>query len=36
MHYPPFGVLANVLIQSDKLEEAARVVGDVGQVVSAD
>ncbi len=23
MHYPPFGVLANVLIQSDKLEEAA-------------
>ena len=24
MHYPPFGVLANVLIQSEKLEEAAR------------
>jgi primosomal protein N' (replication factor Y) len=23
MHYPPFGVLANVLVQSDKLEEAA-------------
>jgi primosomal protein N' (replication factor Y) len=23
MHYPPFGVLANVLIQSQKLEEAA-------------
>ena len=23
MHYPPFGALANVLIQSDKLEEAA-------------
>ena len=23
MHYPPFGVLANVLIQSEKLEEAA-------------
>ena len=24
MHYPPFGVLANVLVQSEKLEEAAR------------
>ncbi len=24
MHYPPFGVLANVLIQSEKLEEAAQ------------
>jgi primosomal protein N' (replication factor Y) (superfamily II helicase) len=23
MHYPPFGVLANVLVQSEKLEEAA-------------
>jgi primosomal protein N' (replication factor Y) len=23
MHYPPFGVLANVLVQSPKLEEAA-------------
>jgi len=23
MHYPPFGVLANVLVQSVKLEEAA-------------
>jgi primosomal protein N' (replication factor Y) (superfamily II helicase) len=23
MHYPPFGVLANILIQSEKLEEAA-------------
>ena len=23
MHYPPFGVLANVLLQSEKLEEAA-------------
>jgi primosomal protein N' (replication factor Y) (superfamily II helicase) len=22
MHYPPFGVLANVLVQSEKLEEA--------------
>jgi primosomal protein N' (replication factor Y) len=31
MHYPPFGVLANVLIQSEKLEDAARwsaVLGD--------
>jgi len=24
MHYPPFGVLANVLVQSEKLEEAAQ------------
>ncbi len=24
LHYPPFGVLANVLVQSEKLEEAAR------------
>jgi primosomal protein N' (replication factor Y) len=23
MHYPPFGALANVLVQSQKLEEAA-------------
>ena len=23
MHYPPFGVLANVLVQSEKLEEAS-------------
>ena len=23
MHYPPFGVLANVLVQSEKMEEAA-------------
>jgi primosomal protein N' (replication factor Y) (superfamily II helicase) len=23
MHYPPYGVLANVLVQSPKLEEAA-------------
>jgi primosomal protein N' (replication factor Y) len=23
MHYPPFGVLANVLVQSQKLDEAA-------------
>jgi primosomal protein N' (replication factor Y) len=23
MHYPPFGVLANVVVQSEKLEEAS-------------
>jgi primosomal protein N' (replication factor Y) len=31
MHYPPFGVLANVLIQSDKLEEAAGWSAEVGK-----
>jgi len=30
MHYPPFGVLANVLIQSEKLEEAAGWSGEIG------
>jgi primosomal protein N' (replication factor Y) len=30
MHYPPFGVLANILIQSDKLEEAAGWSGALG------
>ena len=33
MHYPPFGVLANVLVQSAKLEEAAGVVSGVGPLV---
>ena len=33
MHYPPFGVLANVLVQSAKLEEAAAVVSGVGPLV---
>ncbi|MGA7858292.1 MAG: primosomal protein N' [Terracidiphilus sp.] len=31
MHYPPFGVLANVLIQSQKLEEAARWSAELGK-----
>jgi primosomal protein N' (replication factor Y) len=31
MHYPPFGVLANVLIQSPKLEEAAAWSSELGK-----
>ena len=31
MHYPPFGALANVLIQSEKLEEAARWSTELGK-----
>ena len=31
MHYPPFGVLANVLVQSDKLEEAAGWSATIGK-----
>ena len=31
MHYPPFGVLANVLVQSQKLEEAAAWSGEIGK-----
>jgi primosomal protein N' (replication factor Y) len=31
MHYPPFGVLANVLIQSEKLEEAVGWSGEIGK-----
>ena len=31
MHYPPFGVLANVLIQSQKLEEAAGWSAEIGR-----
>jgi len=31
MHYPPFGVLANVLVQSQKLEEAAAWAGTLGK-----
>jgi primosomal protein N' (replication factor Y) len=31
MHYPPFGVLANVLVQSNKLEEAAGWSGVLGR-----
>jgi len=31
MHYPPFGALANVLVQSQKLEEAAGWAGILGK-----
>ena len=31
MHYPPFGVLANVLVQSEKLEEATRWSAELGK-----
>ena len=31
MHYPPFGVLANVLIQSEKLEDAAGWSAEMGK-----
>jgi primosomal protein N' (replication factor Y) len=31
MHYPPFAVLANVVIQSDKLEEASAWAGTLGR-----
>jgi primosomal protein N' (replication factor Y) len=31
MHYPPFGVLANVLVQSAKLEEAAQWASMLGK-----
>ena len=31
MHYPPFGVLANVLVQSAKLEEAAAWSAELGR-----
>ncbi len=31
LHYPPFGVLANVLIQSEKLEEAAGWSAEIGK-----
>jgi primosomal protein N' (replication factor Y) len=31
MHYPPFGVLANVLVQSPKLEEAAGWSAELGR-----
>ncbi len=31
MHYPPFGVLANVLVQSEKLEEAAGWAATLGR-----
>jgi len=31
MHYPPFGVLANVLVQSQKLEEAVAWSSEIGR-----
>jgi len=31
MHYPPFGALANVLVQSEKMEEAAGWAGVLGK-----
>jgi primosomal protein N' (replication factor Y) len=31
MHYPPFGVLANVLVQSPKLEEVAGWSAELGR-----
>jgi len=31
MHYPPFGALANVLVQSQKLEEAAGWAAELGK-----
>jgi len=31
MHYPPFGVLASVLVQSEKLEEAAGWAAELGK-----
>ena len=31
LHYPPFGVLANLLIQSEKLEEAAQWSAELGK-----
>jgi primosomal protein N' (replication factor Y) len=31
MHYPPFGVLANVLVQSQKLEEAVGWTSEIGK-----
>jgi primosomal protein N' (replication factor Y) len=31
MHYPPYNALANVLIRSDRLEEALKYAGTIGQ-----
>jgi primosomal protein N' (replication factor Y) len=31
LHYPPFAVLTNVLVQSDKLEQAAAWVAEIGR-----
>ena len=31
MHYPPFGMLANVLVQAERLEDAARWAAELGK-----
>ena len=36
MHYPPFSVLANVVVQSEKLEEATAWAGALGRWFAAD
>jgi primosomal protein N' (replication factor Y) (superfamily II helicase) len=36
MHYPPFGALANVLVQSQKLEEAAGWASVLGKYLTKD
>jgi primosomal protein N' (replication factor Y) (superfamily II helicase) len=36
MHYPPFGALANVLVQSQKLEEAAGWASVLGKYLAQD
>src|SRR5579863_620123 len=36
MHYPPFGVLANVLVQSEKMEEAAGWAAVLGKYLLKD
>ena len=36
MHYPPYSALANVLVRSDKLDDALAVVGNVGKMVRDD
>ncbi len=33
MHYPPYSALANVLVRSDRLDDALRVVGNAGEMV---
>lgn len=36
MHYPPFGVLANVLVQSEKMEEGAGWAATLGKALVQD
>jgi primosomal protein N' (replication factor Y) len=35
MHYPPFNALANVLVRSEKLEDALRMTGQISKWLSA-